>query len=197
QPVIGIAARVQRHRRFDLLFEAMAELARQRPDARLLVMGRGTHFDELARRPVERLGLGDRVILAGHRSLDYPALLGSLDVFTLLVPGSDGTCRALLEASLCGVPSVATRRGALPEIVLDGETGLLVDERPADLAAAWQRLLDDAPLRRKLGAAARSRAERLFVPDRFAADVERFYASVLAAPSSSARLSVESETSSR
>ena len=53
-------------------------------------------------------------------------MLRASDVFTFLVPGSDGTCRALLEAAACGIPAV-TRRGALPEIVLHGETGLVVE----------------------------------------------------------------------
>ena len=102
-------------------------------------------------------------------------MLRTIDVFTFLVPGSDGTCRALLEAAACGIPAVTSRRGALPEIVVDGETGLLVDEDPEALAAGWHALLSDPDRRRTLGAAARKRAETLFTPERFAEDVTELY----------------------
>jgi glycosyltransferase involved in cell wall biosynthesis len=176
--VVGIVARAQRHRRFDLLLAAMARLARRDPDARLLVVGRGSHLEEVAVAPAERLGIRERVVFAGYRSDDYSDVLRSADVFTLLVPGSDGGCSALLEAAACGIPAVTTRRGALPEIVVDGETGCVVDEDADALCDAWGRLLADAPLRRAMGAAARRRAERHFSRDHLAAEVDRFYRSL-------------------
>jgi glycosyltransferase involved in cell wall biosynthesis len=96
-------------------------------------------------------------------------------VFTLLVPGSDGTCRALLEAAACGLPAVTTRRGALPEIVVDTETGTVVDEAPEALAAAWRALLRDDGARRRMGAAARRRALQAFSPERRAEEILGFY----------------------
>jgi len=176
--VVGIVARAQRHRRFELLLEAMARLASADPSARLLVVGRGTHIQETAIEPAARLGIADRVVFAGYRGGDYADVLRSIDVFTFLVPGSDGGCRALLEAAACGIPAVATRRGAIPEIVLDGETGVLVDERPEDLAEAWLGLLDDAGRRARLGGAARRRAESHFTPARLAGDVAGLYAAL-------------------
>jgi len=182
QRVVGIVARAQRHRRFDLLLEAMARLAAQHPDARLLVIGRGTHIEETARAPARRLGIAERVVFAGYRGDDYVDALRLCDVFSLLVPGSDGGCRALLEAAACGIPAVTTRRGALPEIVVDGETGLLVDEEPAALAGAWSALLADPPRRARMGAAARERALRCFTPERLAEAAEDSYRQTLARP---------------
>lgn len=179
--VIGIVARVQPHRRFDLLLGAMGELVRTHAHARLVIIGRGTQLDAVAKRPVATLGLADHVVFAGYRRDDYADVLRALDIFTLLVPGSDGTCRAVLEAAACGLPTVATRRGALSEIVVDGETGLLVDETPASLAAAWRRLLDDPAERARLGRAAHQRACREFRPQRLAKDVELLYAAALSA----------------
>jgi len=173
--VIGISARVQRHRRFDLLLAAMARLAGALPQARLLVVGRGTHLEATARRPAQRLGIADRVVFAGYRSHDYADVLRASDVFTLLVPGSDGSCRALLEAAACGIPAVTTGLGTLPEIVRDGETGLVVDARPEPLAAAWRALLEDEGRRSAYGLAARRRAERCFAPARLAEQVEGLY----------------------
>ncbi len=174
--VVGIVARVQPHRRFDLLLEAAARLAERDPTFRLLVIGRGTRREELAEVPARRLGLADRVVFAGYRREDYAQVLRSIDLFTFLVPGSDGTCRALLEAAACGIPAVTSRRGALPEIVQDGRTGLLADEEPAALAAAWERLLGDNETRRAFGTEARRRAEACFTPARLAEEVEALYA---------------------
>jgi glycosyltransferase involved in cell wall biosynthesis len=178
--VVGIVARVQPHRRFDLLLAAAALLFARDERARLLVVGRGTRRAELAEQPARRLGIADRVVFAGYRREDYGEVLRCCDVFTFLVPGSDGTCRALLEAAACGIPAVTSRRGALPEIVADGETGLLADETPEALAAAWASLLADPDRRRTLGGAARKRAETHFTRARLAAEVESLYREVLA-----------------
>jgi glycosyltransferase involved in cell wall biosynthesis len=177
--VIGITARVQRHRRFDLLLAAMARLAPFVPEARLLVIGRGTHLEETARRPAARLGLAGRVVFAGYRSADYPDVLRAADLFTMLVPGSDGSCRALLEAAACGLPAVTTSLGSLPEIVVHGETGLVVAAQPEPLAAAWRALLESEARRKALGEAARRRAERCFSPARLAEQVEGLYQAAL------------------
>jgi glycosyltransferase involved in cell wall biosynthesis len=173
--VIGIVARAQRHRRFEWLLESMAQLASRDPQARLVVVGRGTHIEETAMRPAERLGISDRVVFAGYRTDDYVDVLRCFDVFTFLVPGSDGGCRALLEAFACGIPAVTSRRGALPEIGVDGETGFAVEESVERLVSAWQELLEDGERRRAMGLAARERAEREFGPGRLVERVDALY----------------------
>ncbi|MEM7409001.1 MAG: glycosyltransferase family 4 protein [Myxococcota bacterium] len=174
--VVGIVARAQRHRRFDLLLEAAARRAAEDPSFRLVVVGRGTHIEETAQRPAEALGIADRVVFAGYRTDDFVDVLRCFDVFTFLVPGSDGGCRALLEAQACGLPAVTSRRGALPELIADGETGFHMEEDAAALADAWGTLLDDAALRQRFGAAARARAEAEFSPARLEARVAGLYA---------------------
>ncbi len=176
--VIGIVARAQRHRRFELLLAALAALARRDAHVRLVVVGRGTHIEETAVRPAARLGIADRVIFAGYRTGDYVDVLRCFDVFTFLVPGSDGGCRALLEAAACGLPAVTSRRGALPELVADGATGILADERPEALAAAWQALLDHPERRAAIGRAARARAEAEWSPERLVARADALYAAI-------------------
>jgi glycosyltransferase involved in cell wall biosynthesis len=180
--VVGIVARVQRQRRFDLLLDAARRLFARDPAARLVVLGRGTRIEELGIRPAAALGIADRILWAGHRRDDYVAVLQAFDVFTFLVPGSDGTCRAVLEAAACGIPAVVTRRGALPEIVLDGETGRVVDEDPEALAAAWCELLSDTERRRALGAAAAARARACFGGEQLVETVLRLYREALAPP---------------
>ena len=173
--VVGIVARVQSHRRFDLLLEAARLTFEREPRARLLVVGRGTDRARLAEEPAKRLGIDDRVVFAGYRDRDYATILRTIDVFTFLVPGSDGTCRALLEAAACAIPAVTSRRGALPEIIVDGETGILADESAESLAEGWLALLGDEGLRRKMGAAARARAESIFTPEHWADEVQALY----------------------
>lgn len=177
--VVGIVARVQPHRRFDLLLDACEILFRENPQARFLVIGRGTRRAELLDEPARKRGLADRILLAGYRNQDFPDVLRCMDVFTFLVPGSDGTCRALLEASACGIPAVTSSRGALPELVEHEKTGLIVPETPQALAAAWQALLKNESLRSRLGVAAHLRARSIFAPQNYAQSVEQFYAKLL------------------
>jgi glycosyltransferase involved in cell wall biosynthesis len=120
------------------------------------------------------------VLFAGYRDADLPAVLASLDVFVLLGAGSDESCRAALEAMAAGRPVVAARVGALPDAVVHGETGLLVDSNPESVAAALERLLANANERRAMGEAGRSRATELFSPERHAAAMEALYLEALA-----------------
>jgi hypothetical protein len=113
-PRIGIVARVQAHRRFDLLVDAFALLAAREQRVKLVVIGRGTRMRELLEVPVRRRGLEARVEFMGYRREDYREVLARLDVSTLLVPGSDGSCRAVLEAAAAGIPCVVTRREPPP-----------------------------------------------------------------------------------
>ncbi|MFO0932776.1 MAG: glycosyltransferase family 4 protein [Planctomycetota bacterium] len=171
--VVGLVARVQPHRRFDLLWDAARLLVDRGVPLRVVVVGRGTSFDEVAARPVARLGLGDVVRFAGYlRGDDYASALASFDAQLLLVPGSDPTVRALREGMALGVPSVATRLGLLPDVVDDGVSGLLCDDTPAGLASVLERLSGDAALRARLGAGAAARAEGTFALDRVAARLE-------------------------
>jgi glycosyltransferase involved in cell wall biosynthesis len=74
---------------------------------------------------------------------------------------------------------VTTARGALSELVLEGETGLIAPERAEALAAAWQDLLVDGARRAAMGAAARKRAETHFAPERLSGEILALYADVL------------------
>ena len=110
---------------------------------------------------IRALGLEDTVTLAGSRS-DVPALLAAADVF-VLSSRSEGAPFSILEAMAAGLPVVASDVGGVGELVVDGETGLLVPPAdPGRLADALRRVLGDAALRRRLGAAGRARARERF-----------------------------------
>ncbi len=177
----GIVARVQRHRRYELLFDALARAVEAAPSLRVVVIGRGTHLEEIAVRPIERLGLERHVVLAGYREGEsYDAVVAALDFGLFLVPGSDASCRAARELVAASLPMVVTRRPPLPEIVAHGETGFVVDEEVGALAAALVEVARDAALRRRMAAAGRRRSEERFSLARQALDVEAAYERVRA-----------------
>ncbi len=95
-PVAGIVARVQKHRNFSLLLDAIEQVAREIPDFKFLIVGRGTHIDTVARQPVSRRGLDKNVIFTGYRNDDYRDVLNLFDYKIFLVPGSDGSYQAVL-----------------------------------------------------------------------------------------------------
>jgi glycosyltransferase involved in cell wall biosynthesis len=111
---------------------------------------------------------GEHVRVTGALpNADVLALYPLADVVVLPSVIPDALSRVLLEAMAAGRPIVATRVGGTPEVVADEETGLLVDRRaPDQLAKAIGRLLGDAELRARLGAAARRRVTELFAEDR-------------------------------
>jgi glycosyltransferase involved in cell wall biosynthesis len=184
---IGITARIQPHRRFDLLWQTARLVVDAFPDARFVLLGRGNEEDSraLVHEPIAALRLGQHVILPGYQKNDaYDEALRALDVFLFLVPGSDGTCRAVADAMAFGLPVVTTQRGMLTELVAgDGAgepPGVACAETPQALAGELLRLLRDDGLRRARSAAALQKARLTMDPAAAAARTERLYAELLA-----------------
>jgi glycosyltransferase involved in cell wall biosynthesis len=174
-PLVGCVARLAAGRGHDALIEGFRLLNAERGDARLLLIGKGERRDALEGL-VKQLGLERRVFFAGYRDADLPAVLGALDVFVLMGAGSDESCRAALEAMAAGRPVVAARVGALPDAVVHGKTGLLLDEpSPAAVSASLARLLSAPSEARAMGEAGRRRALFLFTSERHAAAMEAVY----------------------
>jgi glycosyltransferase involved in cell wall biosynthesis len=178
-PVVGCVARLVPGRGHDVLLEAALRLRGRWPALRVLIVGRGDGQPALERRVAE-LGLGDVVVFAGYRSDDLPQVLAALSCFALLGGGSEESGRAVLEAMAAGRPVVAGRFGAMPETVLDGETGWLVTADPEAVADRLAVLLAQPETARRMGEAARRRVLACHTPDRRAAAVEREYVRVLA-----------------
>jgi glycosyltransferase involved in cell wall biosynthesis len=129
---------------------------------------------------LRRSGLGGTVTLAGERP-DVPEILASSSIF-VLSSRAEALPVSVLEAMAAGLPVVATRVGGVPELVVEGETGLLVPPGdPRALAAALQRLLDEPELRARLGAAGRARVEEHFTLESFLESHLDLYRRALAA----------------
>ena len=191
EPVAGIVARVQKHRDFSLLLNAIEEVVREIPQFKFMIVGRGTHIDTLARQPVIQKGLQNNVIFTGYRDDDYHEVLNLFDYKIFLHPGSDGSCRAVREALACGKPVIATRRGILPELIRDGETGILVDEQPHDLAWAIITMYSENEYRLQYSRAARKYAEDILRPERYVRKVLDCYRSIKVGASNSTNATVD------
>lgn len=157
---IGSLGRLVEKKGMDVLLEAVAALRGGPDEIELEIAGEGPLRWELEALAI-RLGLGQRVRFVGslpHRAV--AAWLGGLDAFVLACrPDSrgdmDGIPVALMEAMSQGVPVVSTRLSGIPELVIDGRTGLLAGPGDSgDLAACIGRLLGSAELRAALAAGA-------------------------------------------
>ncbi len=177
-PIVGNVAALVPHKGQRHLVDAAAQVVREVPDARVLIVGAGELADALARQ-VGRLRLDGKVILTGFRS-DVPSVLKGLDLF-VMSSVTEGLGTSVLDAMAAGLAVVGTRAGGIPESIVDGGTGLLAP--PADaraLAQAIVALLRDAPRRRRLGAAGRERARAAFSADRMVEETAAVYADVVA-----------------
>ena len=176
-PVVAMVSVLRAGKGHDVGIEAVRALRERHPQLRLLVVGDGPARAEVEARAAP---LGDAVVLTGFRR-DVVELLAASDM--LLLPSRmDAFPTSLLEAASVGVPAVATAVGGIPEIVDDGETGLLIPAPPeaGAVTAAIGALLDDPDLRVRLGEAARDRFAARFTAERWAARCRAIYDDVLA-----------------
>ncbi|MDD3352540.1 TIGR03088 family PEP-CTERM/XrtA system glycosyltransferase [Zoogloea sp.] len=165
--VFGAVGRLQKVKDHATLIRAFAEFLQRCPDARatarLVIVGGGPLRDELEGL-VGRLELADLVWLAGERS-DIPEINAGLDVFVLPSLG-EGISNTLLEAMASGLPVIATDVGGNGELVVAGETGLLVPSAdPGAMAQALLLLFRDREMLESMGRKGRARVVDLFSLD--------------------------------
>lgn len=157
----------------------VARLVGQLPNVRLVLVGSGPE-EERIRAEIERLGVQQQVQMLGLRN-DIPQLLAGSDIL-LLTSVSEGVPLTLIEGMAAGLPVVATDVGGVPEVVEDGQTGLLA--RAGDdesLAAAVSSLANNATLRQEMGSRGCRRALELFSEDAMHASYDRLYQEMLGA----------------
>ena len=182
-PLIGFVGRLTGQKGVDVLLNAFAIVHRALPTARLLLIGDGPQRAALAAL-AGGLQISAAVHFAGWRE-DARAQMAALNVLAI-ASRWEGFGLVTLEAMQAGVAVVASRVSALPEIVLDGETGLLVPAaNAAKLAAALLALLQDPQRAMQLGENGRLRAAQLFTVKQMAVQHAALYLS-LAAPAAAA-----------
>lgn len=157
--VIGCVANYRPRKGIEYLVDAMAELPEDW-NAHLILVGTmdAAKLDE----KIDNSPVSQRIHRLGHRK-DAPSLTAACDVFVLPSIKREGLARSLIEAMAYGVAPVVTDCGGSPELVVDGESGLVVPVRStAALVSAISRLYRDEALRARLGQAAKAR-----IRDRF------------------------------
>lgn len=171
--IVGMVCRLVEQKGVRYGLDAFAQIAADFPHAHLLVVGEGPLKAEL-QAAVTRPGLVSKVHFLGWRA-DVPILLAGLDV--LLAPSLwEGFGLVMLEAMAQQIPVIASGVSAIPEVINDQETGLLVAPRDVpELAAALSQLLADAPLRRHMGLLGRDRMERHFSAARMVDETVSLY----------------------
>ena len=182
--VILAPGRLVYRKGFEHLVEAMPSILERHPQARCIIVGDGDLRDAL-RSQAEEIGVGEQLLMPG------PVLWGEMVGYysaadVLVVPSvvdhsgnMDGLPNVLVEGMACGRPVVATRVAGIPEVIRDGENGLLIEPEDADaLARAINGLLDSEDERRRLGQAAKSTVRREFSIASSVERVEEIYRSV-------------------
>jgi glycosyltransferase involved in cell wall biosynthesis len=177
------------------LLDALAKLDSGRPAAAVLaVIGDGEEMDRLQSRS-EELGIDDRVFFLGHRD-NVAGLLKEIDC--LVVPSlMEGMPFVILEAMVASKPVIASRIYGIPEAILEGETGILVEPRDArSLCAAMRSLVEDPAHGKSMGVLGRQRVCRHFALQKMVDSVSKVYELALSGRgATSSTLSDETEVS--
>jgi phosphatidylinositol alpha-1,6-mannosyltransferase len=184
--------KANRYKGHDVALRALSRVAKQIPDVAYVVAGEGDDLDYLERLARE-FGVRENVIFAGRVSEEeLPLLYNACDVFIMCSREdrgrrgilAEGFGMALVEASACGKPVIAGRSGGVPDAVLDGLTGLLVDPVDSDaIAAAIIKVLGEPGLANTLGANGRKWVEAEMnwtrAANEFAWAMEKFFPQVV------------------
>ena len=171
--ILGMVCRLVEQKGIPYAMEALRRLRSSYPHARLVIAGDGEKAAELRRLAVS-LGIDDRLHWLGWRA-DAADIMAAFDV--LLMPSLwEGFGLVLLEAMSRRLPVIASRVSAIPEIVVDGETGILFAARDVDaLTKGIMRLLSDRALRKHMGLLGAARLEEAFSVERMASGTMAVY----------------------
>lgn len=177
-PLVATVGRLMEQKGLVYLLQAMEILRDRLPEARLLMVGdsqdgRDGYKTDLLRQ-WEAMGLQERVIFTGVRN-DVPAVMQAIDLFAMASLW-EGFGLVFLEAMAAARPIVATEVSAIPEVVEDGVTGLLVPPRdPRALAEAMLRLLTDRECAAAMGQAGLLKLKQQFSEDKMVESIEQIY----------------------
>jgi len=161
--IVGLTGQMAEAKGHEDFIAAAGQVARINPRARFVIGGKPTGpFFSTLRALITAKGLNGVAEFSGWLEASTQ-FFESIDLFVLASRHDEGFGLVLAEAGERGVAAVATRSGGAPEIIVDNETGILVQKaKPEEMAAAIQKLLSDEPLREATGRRARLRVSRLF-----------------------------------
>ena len=181
--VVGIVARLDLQKGFEYLLQAARELCKTFHGLKIIIVGEGPDrgtIEEIIR----QYGLQSNVVLAGQQS-NMPAVYAAMDIFVL--PSlNEGLPMTVLEAMAASKPVIATRVGAIPSVIKDGEDGLLVAPKDSEgLRNAIASLLDDPERRRRMGDQAHAWVSQNYTSEAMALRYRKMYEEVLGKPAPS------------
>ena len=175
--VFTVVASLTPNKGHRVLLDSFAALLEEHPNATLLVVGEGPLRQELGDRT--RQGKIDHKVLFAGLQTDISDLLRISDVGLLPSQSREGLGMALIEAMAAGLPVIGTNLGGIPEVIADGENGILVPLARADLLAdAMKRLATDREARLRMGRRSRQIYEANFTLDGMICHIEALYASL-------------------
>ncbi|MBI2524838.1 MAG: glycosyltransferase [Candidatus Rokubacteria bacterium] len=178
-PLCLYVGRLDREKSVERVIAAFGSIAGAMSDARLWLVGQGSHAEAL-RRAAEASSARDRIhFRGGVARAALPPYYQAADLF-LFASETETQGLVLAEAHACGLPAVAVRASGVEEVVVDGETGILTKSDAGDLADAAIALLLDPERRRAMGAAGRAVAERSFSASAQVAAMAAEYSRLLA-----------------
>jgi glycosyltransferase involved in cell wall biosynthesis len=171
--IVGLVGRLSIEKGVDIFLHAAAHVLAELPSTKFVVVGEGPDRDKLESL-IDELKLRKSVSMLGRRD-DMPSVYASLDIM-VSASRQEGLPMAILEGMASSRPLIATSVGAVPTMVLDDRTGVMVPpENAALLASSIVALLRDPARRQRLGASARKLIEDEFSADRMTADYLRVY----------------------
>ncbi len=163
--VVGMVTRIRQSRGTHIAVELLAALRHKLPQARVLLVGRGSaaEIQRSVTGPAARMGVADRLIMAGYQDgNDLVAAYRAMNVLFYPRPGTDRSCRTIREAMAAGLPVLAGREGFISHLVSDGVTGYLTDLSTGMLAEKVLTLATDRHVRDRMAAASAATAGERF-----------------------------------
>ena len=139
--VLGMVTAIGARRRLDLALAAVANCAKQYPTVRLMICGRGK-IDQFVHEPARKLGIEDRVTLAGYcRNDDLVRAYHTMDALIYPRHGTDESCRTIREAMAAGVPVIAGDTGAAKTLIQHTKTGYVTELSEKSMTAGLEAML--------------------------------------------------------
>jgi glycosyltransferase involved in cell wall biosynthesis len=167
--------RVTRIKRPDRFLDVVSEIERRELDIEFLIVGDG----ELLENCRTRIATSDLPVKVLGWQSDIEKVLSAVDI-VVLTSDNEGTPLSLIQAGMSGLSVVSTRVGSVPEVVLDGVTGIITSLDVQEIADALEKLAKNAELRAQMGAAAKEFTHSNFGVDRLVRDHENLYKKLLA-----------------
>lgn len=174
--IIISVAELHERKGLKYLIKAVSEVKEKYPNIKLVIVGEGSERKNLENL-IEDLKLENHVILLGRRK-EIPKLLKSSNIF-VLPSRREAFGLVNLEAMITPLPVIASKVGGIPEIIKDGETGILVKpEDEKELAQALERLISDSSLREKMAEKGFLRVKENFSAQKMAQEYEKLYSEI-------------------